>query len=483
MINTSIKDSNLLRNRAILGLATIALFIVFAQALQFVIVASQSSNARVINIAGRQRMLSQQITKDAIRIETGLSDENILGQLEASTRLWESSHNGLRFGSALLDIPANNSSKVNALLNDIQPHFVAILDASNCLLSVNGQVDSDVTCDNDSKSYLEIILANEAQFLEGMNVIVFQYDNEATELNRITQVIGFFLSIGALITVLSIWLSILRPTIARVIANRKQLQQYADDLLVAKNEAETANAAKSIFMANTSHELRTPLNAIIGHSGVMIAGMTGELTERQNKKLQSVYDSAKHLLDLINQVLDLEKVEMNRLILHKEEVRVDDLIREWDSFLTEKADEKNIRLIIDKDNDVPPEIFTDHSRLTQVVLNLGHNAIKFTEEGSVRVHVGWSQPKSALLIDVVDTGLGIAPHNIESIFEEFWSLENRQANKEGTGLGLAIVKKILHALGGQVSVKSQLGEGTQFHVVLPIEPVENLTEVNHEFVR
>ncbi|MEO0561560.1 MAG: ATP-binding protein [Chloroflexota bacterium] len=229
-----------------------------------------------------------------------------------------------------------------------------------------------------------------------------------------------------------------------------------------------------MFMANTSHELRTPMNAIIGHSGVILAGMTGELTPRQQKKLQSIYDSAKHLLDLINQVLDLEKVEMGQVVMEPEEFSLSGAIAEWESLLTERAKSKEIDFSIYKTGFIPDQITTDHAKLTQVVLNLGYNAIKFTQEGSVKITLGWDPATSELQVDVVDTGIGIAPHNLDVIFDEFWRLKNRQVNQEGTGLGLAIVKRLVRVLRGRISVESQLGQGTTFSVVVPVETVQEL---------
>jgi signal transduction histidine kinase len=235
---------------------------------------------------------------------------------------------------------------------------------------------------------------------------------------------------------------------------------------------------KSEFLANTSHELRTPMNAIIGYTSLLLDGIYGNLTEKQQSVLKRVGTNANNLLHLINNILDISKLTAGKITLYVEEFKLHEAITEVTDAMESLAREKNIFL---KVNDFPNNIVMtgDRTRLKQVMINLLGNAIKFTNTGGITVNVDCKQlieptekdksPNiSQICISVVDTGIGIKPEFIETIFEEFRQGDASTTREYGgTGLGLTIVKKLAELMGGFVSVTSEVGKGSIFSITLP----------------
>lgn len=252
-------------------------------------------------------------------------------------------------------------------------------------------------------------------------------------------------------------------SVALDITERKQAEAEREHLI---EQLETANAHKSQFMATVSHELRTPLNAIIGQSGVMLAGMAGDLSDRQNHKLNSVYSSAKHLLNLINDILDIERISAGRLRVEKGAINVQAMLALVQEQSTLKASDKAIQFVARLSPELPDQVLGDQKHITQIATNLIDNAIKFTDNGQVELDVAWQE--DALAITVVDTGPGIPANELDMIFEEFHRTESAQVSKEGTGLGLSIVRKLVQAMDGSINVTSKLGVGSTFMVRLPL---------------
>ncbi len=249
-------------------------------------------------------------------------------------------------------------------------------------------------------------------------------------------------------------------TLSLVSANR--------DLAVAKRRADEATHLKSQFLATMSHELRTPLNAIIGYTEIQLAGMTGPLTEEQEEYQDRVLSNAEHLLGLINDVLDISKIEAGRMDIVTRPIN----LKSWlDSIIQQTgvlAEEKGLELIVQIDEIMPEVIIGDATRLQQIALNLLSNAIKFTDEGQVSIQLSPSQQDTWQII-VTDTGFGIPAHQQETIFQEFRQVDGSSKRKHGgTGLGLAIVRKLALTMSGTVRVSSVLGEGSTFYVTLPL---------------
>jgi len=231
-------------------------------------------------------------------------------------------------------------------------------------------------------------------------------------------------------------------------------------------ELESANRHKSEFLANMSHELRTPLNAIIGFSEVLSERMFGELNEKQADYLKDIHASGQHLLSLINDILDLSKIEAGRMEL---EVTEFDLLRAIDNALTlvrERAARRSIALHTTVDERLE-RVQGDERKIRQVLLNLLSNAIKFTPEGGT-IEVGAKPVNGSVEVSVSDTGVGIAPEDQEAVFEEFRQVGTVDKKVEGTGLGLALSRKFIELHGGTIWVTSQVGGGSTFTFSVPI---------------
>ena len=237
----------------------------------------------------------------------------------------------------------------------------------------------------------------------------------------------------------------------------------------ARRRAEEADSAKSQFLANVSHELRTPLNAIIGYDEAMLAGMVGEFTPQQLKLLDIMQHSSRRLLNLINDILDLSKIEAGSMAVYLTSLDPTRIIKESIDSLCGLAQEKDIYLKVSFAETTPVTILSDKSKLEQIMINLLSNAIKFTEQGGVAVRVsGVANADGTLVIDILDTGIGIPDDAQSSIFDPFRQVDGTLKRKyHGTGLGLSITKRLVEALGGTVSVNSQAGVGSSFTVVLP----------------
>ncbi|MCS6834987.1 MAG: PAS domain S-box protein [Anaerolineae bacterium] len=255
---------------------------------------------------------------------------------------------------------------------------------------------------------------------------------------------------------------------AQIQQQNEALMEANRELAYARRQAEEATRLKSQFLATMSHELRTPLNAIIGYTEIQLAGMAGELTQEQRDYQERVLANADHLLQLINDVLDIAKIEAGRLEIvdNPFDVRVwlDELIGQTQGL----AVDKRLSFEVSIDERMPRVIIGDTARLKQIAINLVSNAIKFTESGGVRIQVRL-HGRDAWKFIVSDTGIGIPSHLLETIFEEFRQVDSSSQRKQGgTGLGLSIVRKLTLMMGGNVRVSSELGKGSTFTVILPL---------------
>ncbi len=253
----------------------------------------------------------------------------------------------------------------------------------------------------------------------------------------------------------------------------------------AREVAETANKAKSTFLANMSHELRTPLNAILGFSNLMrreaLWGVS-TLTKPQQENLGLIYRSGEHLLTLINNVLDLSKIEAGKTTLNVGNFDLHRLLDDLVEMFSLKVEEKGVKLLLERSPEVPTFVNTDMVKLKQVFLNLLSNALKFTEQGGIFIRVSClNEQCTRIHMEVEDTGPGIAANELDTLFEAFAQTATGRSSKEGTGLGLAISREFIALMGGKLDVRSEVNKGTVFFFEIDVELVEK-TEVKEEMV-
>lgn len=247
---------------------------------------------------------------------------------------------------------------------------------------------------------------------------------------------------------------------------QQRLQQLVDELNQANLRLQDLDRAKSMFIASMSHELRTPLNSIIGFSSILLKEMPGPLNFEQKKQLKMVTGSARHLLNLINDILDISKIESGELTMVTEPVQIAEVIEQVQESLRPQADKKGLSLQVN----LAPEvdcIESDSRRVRQILLNLVGNALKFTEQGGVEIGCGIQDDR--LQIEVADSGIGIRTQDLEQLFHSFRQLDTGLSRKyEGSGLGLYISQRLAQMLGGDIRVESRFTQGTTFTLTLPL---------------
>lgn len=268
----------------------------------------------------------------------------------------------------------------------------------------------------------------------------------------------------------------LNNNLERIIAERTA------ELREALVQAEAADRLKSAFLATMSHELRTPLNSIIGFTGILQQGLAGGVNSEQDKQLGMVRNSAHHLLELINDVLDISKIEAGQLEVRSEPFELNTVIEEVVALVQPQLEQKGLSLQLR----IPSEtlgVTGDARRVKQILLNLLNNAIKFTTQGEIRLEVepdalypfdSGNRVQPAVHIEVSDTGIGIKPEELETIFQPFRQIDTGLARQhEGTGLGLAICQKLADLMGGEMTVESVWSEGSRFTLHIPLVPLES----------
>ena len=264
---------------------------------------------------------------------------------------------------------------------------------------------------------------------------------------------------------------------ATVVERTAQLQAALD-------RAEAADKIKSAFLATMSHELRTPLNSILGFTGILLQGLAGPVNEEQKRQLGMVMRSARHLLDLINDVLDLSKIEAGQLLIRREPVDAVAAVEHVMESVKPQAEYKQLELLLERPPTLPA-LLADQRRLEQILLNLLSNAIRFTDHGSVTLSVqeqlDWAQqdapqsaPRAALRFRVRDTGIGIRGEDLQQLFLPFRQVDASLARQRGgTGLGLVICRRLAAMMDGEISVRSQPGAGSEFTLTLPLAAAES----------
>ncbi|MBI4382507.1 MAG: response regulator [Nitrospinae bacterium] len=249
------------------------------------------------------------------------------------------------------------------------------------------------------------------------------------------------------------------------IAIRSQAEK---DAILAKEEAEKANQAKSEFLARMSHELRTPMNAILGFSQLLELNREETLSPSQKKSVSQIIRAGNHLLELINEILDLSRIEAGKMTLSPENVDLVPLLEETVSFLLPFAQQRKVSIVDTVPKSIPIVVFADFTRLKQALLNLLTNAVKYNNLGGTVVIESRTAPDGKIAVTVADTGPGIPQDKLAAIFEPFNRLEADRYGVEGTGIGLTITKSLIELMDGSISAESVVGQGSRFTIELPM---------------
>lgn len=425
----------------ILALSAIALLTILGQvAVQRSLTRQLSASTR-INTAGRQRMLSQKLTKTVLLLSQSDGDAaSLKDQLAADFAEWRSAHQRLLEG----DDGAPNSEAVAALFRELAPHYQAMSEGLERLQA------------GETTAALAPVLQHEPAFLRTMDAIVNQYDLEAqADVSRLRTLERVLLAITLGVLLLE-GMFIFRPAVAR-------LRSTLRDLAQAKQAAEDASAEKSRFLARMSHDLRTPLNAILGIVDVQLAQAGSDPPAH----LRTIRDAGEAQLCLVDALLEGARAEVGSASkVESAPVELAELIERTVGLFAQQARLQGLTLSTSIESNLPKRIVTDARMLQQIVMNLVGNALKFTRKGSVCVDVRRHNGK--LAIAVRDTGIGIPPAEHRRIFDSFTQLGVIE-HREGLGLGLSIVARFVAQLGGEVALDSTPGQGSCFTVLLPMQ--------------
>ena len=605
MTNPEAVADKILRKKYILALTIIACLTVLSQSAIQLLIGRNEDDSRVINIAGRQRMLSQRINKCAFGIYITEDLQQRARYLEEMTKAvdsWDISQKGLQYGNADMGLPGRNSDKVKELFAKIQQkHNIILAAARSIMASETGKTNNQEIL----KKEIQTIAQNEGDFLKGMNEIVFQYDREARAKVEVVRKFELCLMVVTLIVLVMEAFYIFRPAERQIREKIKEIRENKESIASAKEEfkaifensqvgmmllkqyrllykanqrladilgydspevmtglsmlelhlspehfeeygskyydtltqgeqiqveyqlrrkdgspvwctlsgkaidgkkppdlgkgvlwviddisgrkaaeeqfrrattaAEAANIAKSEFLARMSHELRTPLNAILGFTQLMSRDESVSETAREN--LSIVNRSGEHLLSMINDVLDLSKIEAGKVELREEAFDLPRTMADVAEMVRLRTRAKGLDFIVEPDPQLERYVRTDLGKLRQVVINLLGNAVKFTDDGSVTLRMRTTpmvkKPGRRLLeVEVQDTGPGIPRDMLDAIFESFTQAGHHKSGRQGTGLGLTISRSFVRLMAGEITVESEAGKGALFRVRVPVEAVQ-----------
>ncbi|QDV07921.1 Autoinducer 2 sensor kinase/phosphatase LuxQ [Planctomycetes bacterium Poly30] len=398
------------------------------------------ADSKHINVAGRQRMLSQRITKSALALDW---DPASSAELKTALEEFEAAHEQLVRTTA-------DEHPVHAHLSGLEATFQALLSAGHAVLEGRG------------RSAAEELHAAAGEFLPKMHAAVNAYEKESQDTAARARSKEIALLIATLLVLIAEGLFIFEPLCKRLVRDERTLENARDEAI------ESADMRKR-FLATVSHEIRTPLHGVLGTSALVLQT---DLTEEQASLVNAGKRSAENILAMLNGVLDHAKIQEGALALESKPFSLVDLIE--DLRLTRHSPYRRapVELVVERSDRTPDWLLGDVVRIRQLLLNLVSNALKFTLEGEVRVTLDWTEASGGgrLLAEVLDTGIGIPEDRLESIFEEFTQAEASTSREYGgTGLGLSISRDLARLMGGAIELASAPGEGSRFTVRIPLD--------------
>jgi signal transduction histidine kinase/CheY-like chemotaxis protein/HPt (histidine-containing phosphotransfer) domain-containing protein len=481
---------------------------------------SQAPYSQAINIAGRQRMLSQKLSKNALAVEVSrTTDREIptdLDGFQTALDQFRQAHQGLQQGDPQLRLQGNPSDRIRQAFNEVEPDYQVLVQSAQELIDLLARSPATTT-DEQVIALVRQILDREDDFLAGMETIVALYEGEArSQLAQLQQLQNLLLGVILYVLLLEAF-AIFRPTV-------RQLRNYIDESIEARersaeqlseleesNErldnalqvAYSATRLKSEFLANISHELRTPMNAVMGMTRLLL---DTPLNPEQQDLTETILDSSETLLATIEDLLDLSELEAGRTVLNLQPCDLRQCVEKTLALVAPEAARKSLNLAYQMDETTPRVAIADVRRLQQILLNLLGNAIKFTEVGEVSVSItaeemgNWSWSAGHLLAQlarpekssaeaenptyyeihfaVKDTGIGIPPEKTHRLFRSFSQVDGSTTRSHGgTGLGLAISKRLSELMGGRMWVESEVGVGSTFGFAIAVPEVQKSPQV------
>lgn len=477
----SIKDPKNLWYRYLLAIILIFSFITISHIYAFYSTVYTEELSSTINLSGRQRMLSQRILYYATYLKSDPENKKIQSELINTINLFERSHETLSTGTGLKST-ASLSPEFLAFYFQPTP-FGSSLD--NQIKEFIGEARRVAQGGPGAAIALEKIQEiGSTQLLTLLNDAVTSFENQAKEsVQTIRYISNFGYWTATLIMILEIFFIFLpahrlvintitwfEEAMAKRVASEKSAKAMEQKARTAQLAAEEAADAKATFVANMSHEIRTPLNAVIGFSGL---ALSTQLTPQQRDYIQKIKSSSSVLLNVVNDVLDISKIDTNQIELENNDFNLDEVITTITAILSSRAAEKSLEFLIKVNPDVPLNLFGDSLRLGQIFINLADNAIKFTNEGDVLIEVDAELKQDdavRLICKVTDTGIGMSEDASSPLFSPFMQADASPTRRYGgAGLGLTIVRHLIEMMNGTLSLESDVSIGTTFHFTVDLK--------------
>ena len=439
------------------------------------VISAQASDGHVINLAGRQRMLSQRMAKELLLMVHAKDNSAVAqhaGRLHDSLQTWQLVHSGLQHGDKQLRLPGKNSQEVTGLFHSLAPHHHAIRAGVRQLLGKSTPLPSL------NNPQVRRVLRASSRYLSWMDHIVFQYDREARDRVHQLERRETTALVAALILLGLEALLIFRPLVLRIRRSQRQLQHANDELArdVARRirvEAELEQLArvKDEFLRIASHDLKSPLTIILGSASVILETVKPgkPMTQTCHTLLERMVANAQVMKQIVEDFVDFQALEDGRVKLRLADTDAADLARGVLDRMTEYAGSRNVDLVMEVEPPLDP-CCMDENRVGQVIANLLHNAIKFSPDGG-RVQILLGQAEGGLELSVSDQGPGLMPEDMPRVFDKYAQLANQPCVAEkSSGLGLAICKELVQLHDGEIGVRANEPQGATFWFRLPVVP-------------
>ncbi|MFQ5901142.1 MAG: ATP-binding protein [Thermodesulfobacteriota bacterium] len=467
MVNTApIYNTKNLTISYLLVLSLIALLNISAYILIRAAIDKQASDAPVINLAGRQRMLSQKLTKEVLLMVQSRppeTRERYRRMLKTTLANWSRVHNGLQYGDKELKLPGNNSPNIRNMFAEIEPYYQEIKNTVDRVLTLE---TNDLNRLPPDSPLLQDVVEASSLYLEWMDRTVFQYDKEAQVRIDLLNRYEVYILIAALSLLLLVGLFVFHPMVTRVAMTyeafqkkHRQLEQEIAEREQVEEDIKRSNADLEQFAYIASHDLQEPLRIVASYVQLLSRRYKGKLDTNADEFIDYAVDGATRMQMLINDLLDYSRVG-----IHGSDFADTNCTAVLSQALA------NIKTPIEKSgavitHDPLPTIMADDVQIVQVFQNLINNAIKFSDKDTPLIHVSAKQDGDKWTFSVRDNGIGIEPEFFERIFQIFQRLHSR-TKYSGTGIGLAICKRIVERHGGDIWVESEPGEGTTFYFTI-----------------